>query len=67
MHKLSNYVLDLIILYFTDCSMCYSLTYLIVHHCSFGIQKASAGGISKKPKIGVKVSSIFGSDSDEET
>ncbi|THU67695.1 hypothetical protein C4D60_Mb05t27420 [Musa balbisiana] len=30
-------------------------------------KKASAGGISKKPKIGVKVSSIFGSDSDEET
>ncbi|CAD5172195.1 unnamed protein product [Musa acuminata subsp. malaccensis] len=29
-------------------------------------KKASAGGISKKPKIGVKVSSIFGSDSDDE-
>ncbi|CAL9096024.1 unnamed protein product [Musa textilis] len=30
-------------------------------------KKASVGGISKKPKIGVKVSSIFGSDSDEES
>ncbi|KAJ8504082.1 hypothetical protein OPV22_004968 [Ensete ventricosum] len=30
-------------------------------------KKASAGGISKKPKIGVKVSSIFGSDSDAES